>query len=133
MALTQSKGVDLTDALLAPLFVAASLVMGGLGTFSLDQPLSFSLSDVLYAASGVEITYAFIASIVVLVIAWLTNEARDTSDYSQEQLAIIGAMVLLNFAAVLVPPVAAAMDTYWYAGGLLVMINSAGYYLIAYY
>lgn len=127
------EGVDLIDAVLAPLFVAATLAMSGLGTIGIDSPITFYLGDALYSASSVEITYAFIFSMIIIGIAWLSNEARDFSDFSQEQGAVVGGMVLLNLAVALVPPVGAAMAAYWYAGLLLIMFNGAGYYLIAYY
>lgn len=126
-------GVDLLDALLAPLFVASSLVMGGLATIGIDAPVAFYLDDVLYAAEGTEITWAFIFTMSVLVIAWVSNEARDLDDFSQEQLAVVAGMVVMNLFAAIVPAVESAMSSYWYAGLLLVMLNGAGYYLIAYY
>nr|WP_241431426.1 hypothetical protein [Halobiforma lacisalsi] len=127
------EGVDLIDAVLAPLFVAATLSMSGLGTIGIDNPISFYLSDVLYAAAGTEITWGFIFTIIIVGIAWFSNESRDFNDFSQEQAAVVGGMVLMNLAVALVPAVAAAMAAYWYAGVLLITINGAGYYLIAYY
>ena len=132
-AFKNHKGVDFIDAVLAPLFVAATLSMSGLGTIGLDNPVTFYLSDALYAAHGTEITWAFIFTMTTIGIAWFSNEARDWDDFSQEQAGVVGAMVLLNFLSAVVPAVSAAMATYWYAGVLLVMINGAGYYLIAYY
>ncbi|WP_226004105.1 hypothetical protein [Natrinema salinisoli] len=127
------EGVDLIDAILAPLFVAATLSMSGLGTIGLDNPISFYLGDVLYSAAGTEITWAFIFTMVTLLVAWFSNEARDWSDFSQEQAALVAGMVLLNLFSAIVPAVAAALATYWYVGVLLLMVNGAGYYLISYY
>ncbi|MFC6716268.1 hypothetical protein ACFQGT_07815 [Natrialbaceae archaeon GCM10025810] len=127
------EGVDLIDALLAPLFTASTLVMAGIGTIGIDAPIEFYLSDVLYSASGTEINWAFVFTMSTLAVAWISNEARDWSDFSQEQAAVVGGMFLLNLFAAIVPAVADALSAYWYAGLLLVSLNAAGYYLIAYY
>ncbi len=131
--LKNHEGVDFIDALLAPLFVAATLSLSGLGTIGLDNPVSFYLSDVLYSAAGTEITWAFIITMASLIIAWFSNEARDWDDFSEEQAAIVASMVLLNLFSAIVPAVGNALETYWYVGVLLLMINGAGYYLISYY
>ncbi len=128
-----TEGVDLIDAILAPLFVAATLSLSGLGTIGIDNPISFYLGDVLYSAAGTEITWAFVFTVITLGIAWFSNEARDWSDFSQEQAALVGGMVILNLFSAIVPAVAAALATYWYVGVLLLMVNGAGYYLISYY
>jgi len=131
--LKNNEGVDLIDAIVAPLFVAATLSMSGLGTIGLDNPITFYLSDVLYSASGTEITWAFVLTLASLGIAWFSNEARDFDDFSQEQAGIVATMVLLNVFSAIVPAVASALETYWYVGVLLLFVNGAGYYLIAYY
>ncbi len=127
------EGVDLIDAILAPLFVAATLVMSGLATVGIDAPITFYLSDVLFASAGTEISWAFVFTMVVIMVAWFSNEARDWSDFSQEQAALVGGMVLLNVFTAIVPAVASAMESYWIAGFLLLFLNGSGYYLIAYY
>ncbi len=127
------KGVDLIDAVLAPLFVAATLSLSGLGTIGLDNPITFYMSDVLYSASGTEITWGFVFSMIALGVAWFSNEARDFSDFSQEQAAIVALMVVLNLFSAIVPAVSSALESYWFAGVFLLFLNGAGYYLIAYY
>ncbi|QLG51081.1 hypothetical protein [Natrinema halophilum] len=131
--LKNHEGVDFIDAVLAPLFVAATLSLSGLGTIGLDNPISFYLSDVLYSASGTEITWAFIFTMVALGVAWTSNEAREWDDFSEEQAAIVGGMVLLNLFSAIVPAVSSAIESYWYVGVLLLFLNGAGYYLISYY
>jgi len=127
------KGVDFIDAVLAPLFVAATLSLSGLGTIGLDNPVSFYLSDVLYSAAGTEITWAFVLTMVALGIAWFSNEAREWDDFSEEQAGIVAGMVLLNLFSAIVPAVSSALSSYWYVGVLMLFLNGAGYYLIAYY
>ncbi|WP_265109618.1 hypothetical protein [Halosolutus halophilus] len=127
------KGVDLIDAVLAPLFVAATLAMSGIGTIGIDNPITFYMSDALYSASGTEITWGFAIAMIAVGIAWFSNEAREWDDFSQEQAALVTGMVVMNVATALVPAVNDAMNGYWYAGLLLVMLNGAGYYLLAYY
>lgn len=131
--LKNHEGVDLIDSILAPLFVAATLSMSGLGTIGLDTPITFYLGDVLYNAAGIEITWAFVFTMLTLGVAWFSNEARDWDDFSQEQAGIVGSMVLLNLFSAIVPAVSTALGTYWYAGVLLLFVNGAGYYLISYY
>lgn len=71
----REDGIDLTDSILAPLFVLASISVGAVGTLQFSAPFNFSLADAIWASNGTEVTYAFILSMSILVVAWLTNES----------------------------------------------------------
>jgi hypothetical protein len=83
----RDDGIDLTDSILAPIFVLASFSIGAVGTLQFSQPLNFALSDALYSAHGTEITYAFIISMGVLVVG----------------LVIVGAAVVVVVVVVVRP------------------------------
>jgi len=131
--LKNNEGVDLIDAIVAPLFVAATLSMSGLGTIGLDNPITFYLSDVLYSASGPRLPGRSCSRWPRSVSRGSRTRRGTFDDFSQEQAGIVATMVLLNVFSAIVPAVASALETYWYVGVLLLFVNGAGYYLIAYY
>lgn len=126
------EGIDLIDSLLAPLFVAATLVVSGLGTIGIDEPFKWYLADAIYAAHGTEFTWAFIITMVTIATAWLTNEQATLEDYSDEELAVMLSMFILNILAALVPAINVAIAAYWWMGLFTIMLNGAGFYLLAY-
>ena len=130
-AVRREGGIDLTDSILAPIFVLASFSIGAVGTLQFSEPLNFGLSDALYAAHGTEITYAFIISMGVLVVGWLTNEATP-EDYTDVETVVLLLAVILNILGALVPAVAVALESMWYVGWFTVFLNGAAFYLIAY-
>ncbi|ELY90883.1 MULTISPECIES: hypothetical protein [Natrialba] len=127
----REDGIDLTDSILAPIFVLASFSIGAVGTLQFSEPLNLSLSDALYAAHGTEVTYAFIISMGVLVIGWLTNE-NTPEDYTEVETVVMLLAVILNVLGALVPAVAIALESMWYVGWFTVFLNGAAFYLIAY-
>ncbi|ELY42887.1 hypothetical protein [Natronorubrum tibetense] len=97
-SIRQADGLDLTDSILAPLFVLASFSIGAVGTLEFSEPLNVSLTDALYAAHGTEITYAFILSIGILLIGWLTNESTP-EDWTDVETVVVLLAVILNILA----------------------------------
>jgi len=127
----REDGIDLTDSILATLFVLASFAIGAVGTLQFSAPLNMALSDALYSAHGTEITYAFIISMSVLVVGWLTNE-NTPEDYTDIETIVMLLAVLLNVMTALVPAVSVAVAEMWYIGWFSVFLNGAAFYLIAY-
>lgn len=126
-------GVDFVDAVIAPFFVLATFVMSELVSVSVNDPFTLDLSEPILAFSGSEVSIALVITAISLLAAWLSNEARDMDDYNREQLAIVGAMLLLNFGSAFIPAISDALSQFWYVGALMVVINGAAFYLIAYY
>ncbi len=130
-AVRREDGIDLTDSILAPIFVLASFSIGAVGTLEFGEPLNFALTDALYSAHGTELTYAFIISMGVLVIGWLTNE-NTPEDYTDVETVVMLLAVLLNVLGALVPAVSVALESMWFVGWFTVFLNGAAFYLIAY-
>ncbi|GAA1837695.1 hypothetical protein GCM10009682_63220 [Luedemannella flava] len=127
----REDGIDLTDSILAPLFVMASFAMGAVGTFEFFAPFNVSLTDALYAAHGTEITYAFILSMGILVVAWLTNESTP-EDWTDIETVVVLLAVILNILTGLVPAVSITLASMWYVGWFTVILNAGAFYVIAY-
>ncbi|WP_440766785.1 hypothetical protein [Natronorubrum sp. DTA7] len=130
-SIRQENGIDLTDSILAPLFVLASFSIGAVGTLEFSQPLNFALTDALYAAHGTEITYAFILSIGILLIGWLTNESTP-EDWTDVETVVVLLAVILNILGALVPAMTVTLESMWYVGWFTVFLNGATFYVIAY-
>ncbi|SDK70788.1 hypothetical protein [Natronorubrum texcoconense] len=130
-SIRQEDGIDLTDSILAPLFVLASFSIGAVGTLEFSQPLNFALTDALYAAHGTEITYAFILSIGILLIGWLTNESTP-EDWTDVETIVVLLAVILNILGALVPAMTVTLESMWYVGWFTVFLNGAAFYVIAY-
>ena len=127
----QEDGIDLTDSILAPLFVLASFSIGAVGTLQFSAPLDVSLTDSLYSAHGTDITYAFILSISILLIGWLTNESTP-EDWTDVETVVVLLAVLLNVLGALVPAMQVTLESMWYVGWFTVFLNGAAFYVIAY-
>ena len=127
----QEDGIDLTDSILAPLFVLASFSIGAVGTLQFSAPLDVSLTDSLYSAHGTDITYAFILSISILTIGWLTNESTP-EDWTDVETVVVLLAVLLNVLGALVPAMQVTLESMWYVGWFTVFLNGAAFYVIAY-
>lgn len=127
----QEDGIDLTDSILAPLFVLASFSIGAVGTLQFSAPLDVSLTDSLYSAHGTDITYAFILSISILLIGWLTNESTP-EDWTDVETVVVLLAVLLNVLGALVPAMQVTLESMWYVGWFSVFLNGAAFYVIAY-
>ncbi|ELZ18079.1 hypothetical protein C477_12762 [Haloterrigena salina JCM 13891] len=157
----REDGIDLTDSILAPLFVLASISVGAVGTLELFAPFNMSLAAPIYAAHGTEVTYAFILSLElfapfnmslaapiyaahgtevtyafilsmgILVVAWLTNESTP-EDWTDVETVVVLLAVILNILSSLVPAVSVALESMWYIGWVTVILNAAAFYVIAY-
>ncbi|ELY42563.1 hypothetical protein [Natronorubrum sulfidifaciens] len=127
----QEDGIDLTDSILAPLFVLASFSIGAVGTLQFSAPLDVSLTDSLYSAHGTDITYAFVLSISILLVGWLTNESTP-EDWTDVETVVVLLAVLLNVLGALVPAMQVTLESMWYVGWFSVFLNGAAFYVIAY-
>ncbi|WP_126662007.1 hypothetical protein [Haloterrigena salifodinae] len=127
----RENGIDLTDSILAPLFVLASISVGAVGTLQFNAPLNFSLADAIWASNGTEVTYAFILSMGILLVGWLTNESTP-EDWTDVETVVVLLAVILNVLSSLVPAVAVALESMWYIGWFTVILNAAAFYVIAY-
>ena len=105
--------------------------IGAVGTLQFSAPLNMSLTDPIYAAHGTEVTYAFVMSMGILLIAWLTNESTP-EDWTDVETVVVLLAVVLNILIALVPAVAVALESMWYIGWFTVILNAAAFYVIAY-
>ncbi|USZ71992.1 hypothetical protein [Natronosalvus halobius] len=131
-AVRREDGIDLIDSVLAPLFVLASVSMVGVVSIALNAPFNIGMDAALYAAHGTEITYAFIISMLTLVTAWITNGQTTLEDYTDIETVTLLLAFILNILSALVPAVSYAVDSMWYLGWFIVLLNAAAFYLIAY-
>ncbi|MFC7231112.1 hypothetical protein ACFQMM_06285 [Saliphagus sp. GCM10025308] len=131
-AVRREDGIDLIDSVLAPLFVLASVSMVGVVSIALNAPFNVGMDAALYAAHGTEITYAFIVSMLTLVTAWVTNGQTTLEDYTDVETVTLLLAFILNILSALVPAVSYAVDSMWYLGWFIVLLNTAAFYLIAY-
>ncbi|UTF52815.1 hypothetical protein [Natronosalvus rutilus] len=131
-AVRREDGIDLIDSVLAPLFVLASVSMVGVVSIALNAPFNVGMDAALYAAHGTEITYAFIVSMLTLVTAWVTNGQTTLEDYTDIETVTLLLAFILNILSALVPAVSYAVDSMWYLGWFIVLLNAAAFYLIAY-
>jgi len=128
----RENGIDLTDSILAPLYVLSTVVLAGL--YSLEPgsvPWGWTFDSVLYAAHGTEISVAFVTSMGIIFIAWITNGQTTVEDLTDIETVVVLLMVILNILSALVPAVAVAVSV-WYVGVFMVMLNGAGFWIIAY-
>ncbi|ELY52476.1 hypothetical protein [Natronolimnohabitans innermongolicus] len=130
-SIRQEDGIDLTDSILAPLFVLASFSIGAVGTLEFSEPLNFALTDPIYSAHGTEFTWAFMLSIGILTVAWLTNESTP-EDWTDVETVVVLLAVILNVLGALVPAVTVTLESMWYVGWFTVFLNGAAFYVIAY-
>ncbi|RQG97233.1 hypothetical protein [Natrarchaeobius chitinivorans] len=131
--LRRDDGIDLTDSLLAPLFVIATISMTGLFVLETGTlPWNWSLDGVLWSAHGTEITWAFIVTMVVIVTAWLTNGQVTRKELTDMEFVIVLLMFILNILIALVPAVSETIAELWYFGVFMVMLNGAGFWILAY-
>lgn len=127
----REDGIDLTDAFLAPVFVLASVVTAGVFTIEMLAPFTIGMDDALYSAHGTDITYSFIIGMSVILAAWLTNE-QTPEEWTEIETVVMLLAVILNILGELVPLVSITMESYWPIGWMLVMLNGAAFYIIAY-
>ncbi|WIV67099.1 hypothetical protein [Natrialbaceae archaeon AArc-T1-2] len=130
-AVRREDGIDLNDAILAPIWVLASVVTAGVFAVEMLAPIGASMSDPLYSAHGTDITYSFVIGMVVVVTAWLTNE-QTPEEWTDVETVVLLLAIILNILGELVPLVSVTIHDYWPLGWLLVMLNGAAFYIIAY-
>ncbi|WP_228442320.1 hypothetical protein [Natrarchaeobaculum sulfurireducens] len=132
-ALRREDGIDLVDSFLAPLFLLATISMTGLfiletGTF----PFDWHMNAVIYEAHGSEITWAFVITMVTILTAWLTNGVTSWDDLNDLESMVVLLMVILNILIALVPAVSETVQTFWWVGMFMMMLNAAGFWVLAY-
>jgi hypothetical protein len=128
----REDGIDLIDAVLAPLFVLASFSTAAVGSMTLYDPINWGFEDVLYAASGSEITLGFVVTMITIVTAWVTNGQTSLDDFTDVETITLLLAIVLNLSMALIPMVSSAVESQWFLGWFLVMLNGAAFYLIAY-
>ena len=128
----REDGIDLIDAVLAPLYVLATFSTAAVGTVTLYDPINWGFEDVLYAASGSEVTLGFVITMITIVTAWLTNGQTSIDDFTDAETIVLLLAIVLNVAMALVPMVSSVVEAQWFLGWFLVMLNGAAFYLIAY-
>lgn len=63
------------------------------------------MGDAFYSAHGTEFTWAFAITMIVIATAWISTEQPTLDDYTDEELAVMLSMFLLNVLAALVPAI----------------------------
>lgn len=130
-AIHYPAGIDLQDALGAPIFVLASLVTLLGGTVSLTLfDVAFGFGDVLFTLGTLDFTTAWVAATIVLAIAAGTNEI---GSYSEDWHRYVPLGMLAIHFVTLFPAgqdVFTSSDIVGVAG---LMVMSAGYYMVSYY
>ncbi|WP_049927070.1 hypothetical protein [Halopiger goleimassiliensis] len=132
-ALNREDGIDVIDSVLAPLFVLATISMTGLfvletGTF----PFDWGFNDVIYSAYGSEITWAFTITMVTIFVAWISNGITEWDDLNDLESVTVLLMVILNLLIALVPAVNETVTQFWWVGSFMVILNAAGFWVLAY-
>ena len=127
----REDGIDLTDSILAPLFVLASISVAAVGTLQFSAPFNISMADAIYSSHGTDVTYGFVISMAVLLTAWLTNESTP-EDWTDVETVVVLLAVILNILSALVPAVSVALESMWYVGWFTVVLNAGAFYVIAY-
>lgn len=132
-ALSREDGIDFIDSVLAPAFLLATISMTQLFEFSSGTiPYDWDFTDVLLSAHGSEITYAFVVTMSTIFIAWISNGITSWDDLTDLEAIVVLLMVLLNLAIALIPAVHETVASFWWVGVVMVMLNSAGFWVLAY-
>ena len=132
-ALRRDDGIDFTDSLLAPVFVLATVSMTELFVFETGTfPFVWSFTDVIYAAHGSEITWAFTFTMITIFVAWFTNGITGWDDLNDLESVTVVLMVLLNVLIALVPAVNTTVSEFWWVGVFMLLLNGAGFWVLMY-
>lgn len=123
--------IDWIDALLSPVFLISTLAFTEAVTFTFNW-ISFDLNEVLWSGSGAEITMAMVLGLGCLAVAYGTNQIS-VDDWNQTETAIVAGVVVLHFAIAFVPAISDLVLQNVWVGVIVVLVNSAGYALVAYY
>ena len=126
------SGIDIIDSFLAPFFIAATFAMAGIATVGLDAPMTVYMSDAVYTISnGPTFTVGAVISLVTIGVAYATNQP-DIFD-PDSPLEYVGPVFLgANILYVMVPAFADFIASWWGFGILMIGVNGAGFYLLAY-
>ncbi|MFB6120978.1 MAG: hypothetical protein ABEJ68_07690 [Halobacteriaceae archaeon] len=123
--------IDVTDFVLGWAYPIAVVVLVGIGQFSL---FGYSMSDVLWSATGAEVTIAWVVALVCLVGAWATNRANQSLDDMDEiEQAAAGGAALLMIGIPFVPALNNLVMSSQTVGAVAGMILTGAYALLAYY
>ena len=125
----QYKGIDPIDSILSPAFVASTLTTTGIATISL---LGFGFADPLIEASGASLTVGWVVGAVALLGAFATNQTNFRG-LDDTELAVVGGMLVVHVGVALIPLVRDFVTSSEVVAIPVVMLQAAGYYLIAYY
>jgi hypothetical protein len=129
MSVHEMGEIDLLDSILSPMFVAAALAGTGIATISI---MGVGFADPLMAAQGSEITVSLVLGLAALGAAFATNQVGP-DDWDNTELGVVLLALLLMVAVSVVPIVRELV----YGSPLfalpIVIVESAAYYLIAYY
>lgn len=132
-AFNREDGIDFVDSVMAPVFVLATVSMTQLFEFSTGTfPFDWNFTDVIFAASGSEITWAFAITMVTIFAAWISNGITSWDDLNDMESMVVALMVLLNVFIALVPAVQDTVQTFWWVGFTMVLLNAAGFWVLAY-
>lgn len=129
--MTRGK-LDITDALMSPLFVISSAVGAGIISFA---PYGFDISEPLLTlgsgAGAITLTLAKIISIAVVLAAFITNRPDFEAFTAVETWVVVATLGLI-----LAPPFSPALENFiqasYITGSISVIIQSGGYYSLAY-
>ncbi|WP_148858479.1 hypothetical protein [Natronococcus pandeyae] len=95
----REDGIDFTDAVLAPVFVACSLAMAFVFEIGMVQPAEYSLNYAIWAGSGVDITIAFVLGMAIIFTAWITNGRTTREDLTDLVFVVVLLVIILNILA----------------------------------
>lgn len=129
MAIHQYGEIDLVDSLLSPVFVLATAVAFGVGTFSI---LGYDFAATVFSDGGVEVTWSLIFGAGALLIAYATNQVN-YDDWDELELGVVAFAFISHLLIALVPLVRDAVVGSDIFGLIALILNGAAYYLVAYY
>ena len=130
VTMSRQQWAQILDSVMSPLYIAATFVLTGIASISV---LGISMSDSLVSASGSEISIALVIAVGVVTAAYLLNESVDWSEWDSLEMALVGAMLVLNIGIGLVPIVRDAVTGSQWIGIAVVVLNGGAYYLVAYW
>ena len=131
--LQRDDGIDAIDSVLAPVFVLATISMTKLFEFTTGTfPFDWNFTDVIYAAHGSEITWAFAITMATIFVAWVSNGITEFDDLNDLESMVVLLMVILNTLIALVPAVNETVTSFWWVGVPMVVLNAAGFWVLAY-
>jgi len=129
--LHREGSIDATDFVLGWAYPIAVVVLVGIGSFSL---FGYSMSDVLWSATGAEVTVAWLVALLCLGGAWATNRAGEGfDDLDMIEQGAAGGAALLMIGIPFVPALNDLVLSSDSIGAVAGMILTGAYALLAYY